>query len=119
MKKYEFRKLTAADIFPLSTIISKLGVNKLKECFNPEALKAGETDASALGMHVAFDIAGLVLENAEKCENDIYNLLSKTSNLTAEEIKEMSPGDFMKMLVAFIQKEEFKDFFRAASQLFK
>lgn len=119
MKKYEFRDLKAADIFPMTKIISKMGVNKLKECFNPEALRAGEKDSSVLGFHVAFDIAALVLENIGNCEHDIYKFLSNTSNMTAEEIQEMSPAEFMEMLIAFVQKEDFKDFFKAASQFTK
>jgi hypothetical protein len=46
-------------------------------------------------------------------------MLSNTSNLTVNQVKELDFATFAEMVIDFIKKEEFKDFFRVASKLFK
>lgn len=135
-KPYTFRKLGAPDIFLLAKIISKIGINELKVCFESDGIKnmilnvfrkqqeeGGEDADSSLigvGISVSLEIANTILLNLPKCENEIYQLLAQTSNLTVDEIK--APGNgvmFVEMVIEFIRKEEFKDFFKAASRLFK
>lgn len=130
---YTFRKLGAPDIFLITRIISKIGINEMKACFESDGIKnmilgmfakeqeeGNESSIISVGVSVTLELANTILANLPKCESEIYQLLAQTSNLTVDEIK--APGNavmFFEMLIDFIKKEEFKDFFRAASRLFK
>lgn len=133
-KAYTFRKLGAPDIFLLAKIISKIGINELKACFEADGIrnmimsafaqaKDGSEDESSfigVGISVTLELANTILANLPKCENEIYQLLAQTSDKDVDEIK--APGNavmFFDMLIDFIKKDEFRDFFKAASRLFK
>ena len=128
-KAYELRNLTADDVFPMLQVISKIGVREFKSCFeSPEVKKAIERMASgkkdqgevaAIGMTVAFDLAGVIISNLASCKNDIYLLLSQLSGMTTKEIASLPMVTFMGMIVDVIKKEEFKDFFQLVAGLLK
>lgn len=65
------------------------------------------------------DVADVILNNIDKCEAALIKLFASTSNLTAEQIGELSIADFAEMVLDFIQKEEFPDFFKVVSKRFK
>lgn len=126
IKKYEFRALCSADIFPVFNILNKIGFKQFKACFNSTDIKTianknkNKEDAiEAVGMNIMFDIAGVILANIQYCENDLYKLLSSVSNLSVEEIKALTMAEFAEMIVDFVKKPEFADFFRVVSKLFK
>ena len=130
-KPYTFRRLNSTDVFPMFKIIGLIGVNEFASCFEKDAIQKmvkgvmekGETDgeslASIVGVTLTLDIANIVLSNLPKCEEYIYQLLSQTSNLSVDEVKELDFAVFFEMVVDFIKKEEFKDFIKVASKLFK
>ena len=138
-KPYTFRLLGAPDIFLMSKIISKIGIKECKTCFESDGIKSliqnamvdkaqkdgndtddgNDTNIISAGAEVALELASVILTNLPKCENDIYQMLSQTSNLSVEEIK--APGNaamFLEMVIDFIKKEEFRDFFKVVSKLF-
>ena len=133
VKPYTFRQLGAPDVFLMSKIIGAIGIKEFRACFEADGLKdmiAGmatgsedERDSSSyvsIGIAAFLEIANVILCNLPKCENEIYQLLSQTSNLTVDEIK--APGNatmFFEMVIDFIKKEEFKDFIKVVSRLFK
>ena len=134
MKPYTFRQLGAPDIFLMSKIISKIGIKEFKVCLESDGIKnliqnamvdkaqngGNETDFISAGAEVALELASVILTNLPKCEDDIYQMLSQTSNLSVEEIK--APGNavmFLEMVIDFIKKEEFRDFIKVVSTLFK
>lgn len=126
--KYEFRRLKAEDIFIMTKIISIIGVNKFSECFRNEEVQNLITDLKSkknkdvnliVGGEVFLSIAQVVLEGLDKCKDNIYKLLSNTSNLTVEQIKELDGVTFLNMVVDFIKKEEFADFIKVASKFVK
>jgi hypothetical protein len=137
VKPYTFRLLGAPDIFLMAKIIKKIGVKEFKAVIDIEgflslvmeafsdAKKENAEDANdstnivGVGIGVAVDLADIILGNLHKCEEDIYQMLSQTSNLSVETIK--APGNavmFIEMLFDFFKKEEFRDFFKAVSKLF-
>ena len=127
-KAYELRNLTADDMFPMFQIISKIGVKEFKTCFeSPDVKKAIEGMASgkdqdglaAVGMTIAFDLAGVIVSNLASCKNDIYLLLSQLSGMTTKEIASLPMVTFVEMIIDVIKKEEFKDFFQGVSKLFR
>lgn len=128
-KAFELRNLTADDMFPMFQIISKIGVKEFKHCFESadvkkavEAVSSGKDGQEALaavGMTVAFDLAGVIISNLPSCKEDIYLLLSQLSGMKTKDIASLPMVTFMEMIVAVIKKEEFTDFFQAVSKLFK
>lgn len=127
-KAYELRPLTADDMFPMFQIISKVGVRDFKTCFESPAVMdaisaatsgGGEKALAAVGMTVAFDIAGLVMARLPDCKNDIYLLLSQLSGMSRDEIAKLPMTTFTEMIMDVIRKPEFVDFFQGVSKLFK
>lgn len=132
-KPYEFRALSSTDIFLMVRILNKIGFKQLKGCLTGDSISGliqaaasgdesngQESALAAVGVGVALDVAGVILENLPKCEAEIYQLLSNVSGLKMETI--MAPGNavmFFEMVVDFLKKEEFRDFIKVASKLLK
>jgi hypothetical protein len=132
VKPYTFRKLATVDVFPMFKIISAIGINEFMACLESESLKnvvktftsKEDTDdmdsIMAMGAVAGFlEITNVILGNIGKCESDIYQLLSQTSNLSVAQIKKLDMVVFFEMIIDFIKKEEFKDFIKVVSTLFK
>lgn len=115
---YTLRKLEAKDIAPMASIINKMGWKEFKTAFQSESVK-DMGDINKMGMAVAFDMVGIVLANYEKCQQDVFSFLASLSGLKAKQIESLSPAEFAEMVIAVVQKEEFKDFFTVVSKLFK
>lgn len=126
-KAYTLRQLTADDIFPMFKIISKVGIREFRACFDSPSVKAAMANAAndkgdmmnAVGLAVAFDVGGLLVDNLPKCRDDLYQLLSQLSGMKKQEISELPLPTFAEMIIDVIQKDEFKDFFQVVSKLFK
>ena len=123
--EYTLRELEAADMFTVSTILSKIGIRKIQDCFNtPEitnaiANKSTANLAEVVGINVAFDIAGIILENLESCKDDIFKLLGRLTGTDKAKIAKLPPADFMELIIEVVRKKEFRDFILVVSKLFK
>ena len=126
--EYEMRNLQATDIFSIVKILNGIGLKNIKEAINFEEINKirqgmTEDNASAItsqvGVNVVMSIATVILENLPKVENDLYNFIGSVIDMKAKDVAKMDMGDFMDVLIAIIQKEEFKDFFKRASKLIK
>lgn len=124
---FELRELKATDIMPMVKILSKIGLKNIKESFSEENLKSmissisgenPEEKATYLGFSLIVDLVDIILMNLPSCENEIYSFLAGLSGKTSAEIKDLGLGEFTEMIIAVIQKEEFKDFFKAVSKSF-
>ena len=127
MKKvYTFRKLNSTDMFLMFKIIGKIGINDFAKSFDKDTVKdliknskdAENVDTIA-GISVALEMANIVVSSLPKCESEIYQMLSQTSNLEVEQIRELDFATFTEMVIDFVKKEEFKDFIKVVSRLFK
>lgn len=123
-KKWQFRELRSEDMFPMFNLIKKIGIKEFKECFQSDSIKKmifkkGAVNVEEIGLSVVFDIGGIIIGNLVACENDIYKLLVNTSNLSLDEIKKLSMAEFTEMIIDFIKKPDFADFFSVVSKLFK
>lgn len=144
-KPYQLRELCARDIFPMLTIIRKIGIKEFKACFSKETIEEivelfmngakpkteeaeGKEDNKedntlvAAGISIlpsVLDIADVLLNNIPKCEQDLYKFLENISNLRMDEIKKMKMSDFAGMIIDVVKKEDFKDFFKVVSELFE
>lgn len=128
-KAYTFRTLQATDVFPMFKILGKIGINEFAESFGKESVQnmlvtltaeGGMANfARTAGIAVTLEVVNVILGNLPKCEQEIFQLLSSTSNLTVEEVKKLTFPVFTEMVIDFIQKDEFKDFIKVVSVLFK
>lgn len=126
-KPYTFRTLSSTDMFLMLKLLNKIGIKELKDNDNMKSLLfmfmggtvKGKVDVNRLGVDIFFELAAIITEYIPKCEQELYDLLSATSNLTVDDIRGQNPATTFEMIVDFVQKEEFVDFFRAVSKLFK
>jgi hypothetical protein len=127
---YTLRSLQGADIFPMSAIIKKIGVKEFKNAFQDEEIKdlvksinSGEIskDAAAnqAGMAVILNIVDVVLGNLPRAEKNIYKFLASLSGMKPDEVAALPMATFTGMVIDVIQKDEFKDFIKVVSRLFK
>lgn len=125
MKLYTFRELCATDVAPMCAIIGKIGISNFTKCFNSDELldlfdkKQGAKNLTNLaGLTVVFEMANTIVSNVPKCEKEIFDLLASVSGLKVNEIKAFGLATFTEMIIDFVKKEEFKDFFKVVSKLF-
>lgn len=128
-KVYTFRPLEAPDVFPMFKILGKIGVNEFTEAFGKESVQKMLTTVTGdngmknlntmVGAQVMLEMANVIFNNLPKCEQEIYQLLSSTSNLTVEQVKGLGFATFFEMVIDFVKKDEFKDFIKVVSVLFK
>lgn len=102
----------------------KLKAKEAEKDANAEAETAAEEELEAPSMSVTYisvilEIADVIFRNLPKCESEIFQMLSQTSDLSVNEVRKLPLGDFTEMIIDFIQKEEFRDFIKVVSRLFK
>lgn len=122
--EFELRKMTSADIFPICTIIKKIGIDEVKKIVNSPEMremigKGDKVDATSVGMSFMLDVASLVVGNIPKIEADLYKFLASMTKISEKELREISPAEFLELVISVIRHEDFKDFFKVASQLLK
>ena len=134
-KPYVFRPLQAEDTFLVCKVIKAIGIKEFKACFedggiqemvaqlmggNQDEAEQGGNEAAVVkaGISVFMEIADVIIGNIPKCENEIFQLLSATSNMSEKAIRKMGFADFFGMIIDFIKKEEFRDFIKVVSRLF-
>lgn len=127
--KYILQTPKATDIFTLASIIGKIGVNKFSSLLQKEEIQTLAKDISKkksisnedismiTGIGVFTEIAQIILVGMPVCEEDIYKLLSDTSNLTIEEVKDLDGVTFLEMIIDFFKRN--MDFIKAASKYVK
>lgn len=124
-KAYVLRELQSKDVFLMSRIISKIGIKEFKSCFETEDVQKliaegiDEGAVERIGLSVMMDIAGVVLSNVSHAEQDIYSFLADLSGKTAKDIAELDMVVFAEMIIEVVQKDQFKDFIKVVSKLFK
>ena len=133
----ELRELKSSDIFPMVQILNKIGFKELKTILTPDKVKDmmksfkevqgeeesektedGVDNSTILGFNLMIEVVGIVMNNLPSCEQDLYRFMSGVSGLSVKEIADLPMSDFAEMVIAIVQKQEFKDFFKAVSKLF-
>ena len=130
-KAYTFRRLSSSDVFLMFKIIGKIGVKEFNACFENDGIKnlvaammgekkaTDEQSVSVTYIAVILEVADVIFKNLPKCEADIFQMLSQTSDLSVDEVRALDFAVFTEMVIDFIKKEEFKDFIKVVSKLFK
>ena len=132
VKPYTFRTLGGGDVFLMFRIIGKIGVKEFNACFEHDGIKhlvaatmgestvnADETSVSVTYISVILEVADVIFRNLPKCEDEIFQMLSQTSNLSVAQVRKLDLVQFTEMVIDFIKKEEFRDFIKVVSKLFK
>lgn len=129
-KPYKFKELGFDDIFPMMALINKIGLEKImslmenKAIFNliqgQKPMKIDEEGNEVedkdeylkqVGMAMVA-IVQLVISCLGNCRNELYTVLSSASNLTVEEVSKLPLKYVSSMIVDFVKKNDFKDFFK-------
>lgn len=121
-KPYTFRTLEAPDMFLMFKILGKIGISDFSDCLQKSAVQkafksirnGGDMDkaAAVVGVPVLLEVVNVVIRNMDKCEQDIYQLLSAASDLTVEQVRGLDFVTFVGMVVDFVKKSEFRDFIK-------
>lgn len=132
VKPYTFRPLGGEDVFLMFKIIGKIGVKEFNACFENDgikhlvagmmgekALQTDEASVSVTYISVILEVADVLFNNIAKCENEVFQMLSQTSNLSVAQVKKLPLAQFTEMVIDFIKKDEFRDFIKVVSRLFK
>lgn len=123
---FELRKLQATDLFALAKILKGIGLSKIKDAVDVNAIvtaKKSETaenaaeTATRLGIDIVTSVLSVLLENLENVENDVYKFTGSIANMKPADVAKMDICDFMDLLEAICKKDEFADFFKRASKL--
>lgn len=127
--KYILHTPKAPDIFTLASIIGKIGVNKFASILQKEEIQnlakemskkksiSSEDISTITGIGIFTEVAQVILMGMPVCEDDVYKLLSSTSNLTIDEVKELDGVTFVEMIIDFFKEN--MDFIKAASKYVK
>lgn len=124
----EIRDVTTKDIFALTQVISKIGVKEFKGVLDSEdtrdaiaaATVNGKVDESkfrGVGITVAINVAGIVIENLPKAEDAIYRFVGNLTGLTKKQIEDLPAAEFAEIVVEIVRKPGFRDFIQVASRL--
>lgn len=123
-KVYTFRRLCAKDMPLLLKVVKKINVNKFVECFQSETVKkvmSNNKEDNNLdiltGGAIVLEIAQVIISGLSDCTDDLFKLLSETSNLSVKEVENLDFEVITEMIIDFVKKEEFMGFFRAVSKL--
>lgn len=121
--QYTLRILKAKDLFLVTKIIDKIGYKEFKNALKGNdvlnAIKKDSKNLEKIGLEVVLEISGIIISNFDKCENELYALLSNLSGVDASEIKELDLADFTEMVVEVLKEPKNRDFIKVASKLFK
>jgi len=123
------RPLVATDMGAICKIISAIGIRQFKECFNVEELKKNNTDkddadkkkninVEKVGIGIMFDIAGIIISNIPKAEDEIQSFLASVTGMKVSEVKKMKFADYGELIMTVVMKEDFQDFFKRVMKLF-
>jgi hypothetical protein len=101
-------------------MIAQLAISNEQENGEQENNEQGDNSSAVVkaGISVALDLADVIIGNLPKCEDEIFQLLSKVSGMTEKAVRKMGFADFFGMIIDFIKKEEFRDFIKVVSRLF-
>lgn len=113
---YELRPLVASDMGAICKIITAIGIRQFKECFKVEDFQ--NANAETVGFGVVFDIAGIIVANMPKAEDEIQNFLASLTGMKVSEIKKMPFANYGELIMAVVTKEDFQDFFGRVMKLF-
>lgn len=119
-KKFEIRNPMAKDIAPMARIISRIGVKEVSKAISPETIAAitgDEKQIGLVGVGVIVDVVGVVCENFDKAEDDLFSFMASMAGMKKSEIASLSIADAFELLYEIFTCEGFGDFFKRVQAL--
>lgn len=146
--KFTIRDLKSTDVWNMTRVIGKIGVAKIRESipedlwrksnYSPptmlgkdgsivplprdkwtEAQIDAEMQAELANDELAWLVLGMLVENIGNCETEINRLLADGIGTSITAVREMDANDYMELIVAYVTREGFRDFFTQAWKLFQ
>ena len=146
--EFVLRDLKAMDVWQLVRILTKLGLKDLRKSIDPDLLRKSdwkpptmmdaegnevplprdkwterqidaEMAAEMANDELLWSILDILMSNIENCEYDVNKLLAMGTGKTPEAIREMDANDYMELIVTYITREGFRDFFMHAWKLLR
>ena len=115
--RFELRQLTSQDIFPICSLLKKVGLKEIRAAFNTSEiaeLAKGGKSVEAIGLDIALDLGGVIISSLPSCEKELYAFVSSVSGMKPDDLRDMAMADFLELVIAIIRKDEFRDFFAVA-----
>lgn len=122
----EFKK-TSKELFLTLKVFNKIGKDNIKRFIGENdnlvsSLKAvtkgvkklTDDDYIEIGMTL-FDLVMFIMENIERCQDEIFNLLASATQKSKEELENMDDVEFVELLVEFVKS--YKQLFMRALAL--
>lgn len=116
----QLRELKSTDMGIICKIITAIGARQLKECFNVDSVRGedGKINVDEIGMSIFFDIAGIVVSNIPKAEDEIMRFVASVAGMSMKEVQNLSFAEYGELIVRIVTKKEFQDFFSRVMKLF-
>lgn len=110
-----------SDVFLVVKILKKIGITKIKEVLTADKiteLMSKDTDESSkiLGFNLIMELLGIIFENLELVEDDVYKLFSGLTGKDIEEVKVLPFDSVVSIVKEVIEKEGTGDFFQLVSK---
>lgn len=112
----QFKPFTAEDLFKGLTILGKLDLKEIADCFRAPEVKDSIEDgkmAEEVGIAVGLQMLDLLIDNLNAVKEDLLNLIaSKIADeaMTGDDLADMPADEFMELLVDFFTSEYAADF---------
>lgn len=126
-KPYQFKELEFDHIFPMMALIDKIGLDKVMSLMDNKSImnllqgnkpKDKDEQLKEIGKAV-FAVLQVIISRFKECKNELYAVLSSASNLSVEEVSKLPLKHVSSMIVDFIKKDDFKDFFKETLESMK
>lgn len=141
---FNLKPLRSDDVWDMLKIISKIGAGSFQEAIPSDLIskakfkkptmldkktgelkeiprskwtdrqKKAEVDAEVASEKISMIITGIVLNNIGNCKDEVNSMLARALDVPVENVIKMKAIEYVKLIYAFIGREEFYDFFNQA-----
>ena len=124
----ELRRLQATDLFAMVRLLNAIDFKELKTAINFDEIKEARkniTDENKesvwveMGTNLVMSLIPFIVEKLAVAETEIYSFVGGIAGMKIKDVAKMDAIEFIDLITAIFQKEEFKDFFKRASKLIK
>ena len=124
----ELRRLQATDLFAMVRLLNAIGFKEFKTAINLDEITEArknitnenkESVTVEIGTKIVMSLIPFIIEKLAVAENEIYSFVGGITSMKIKDVAKMDAIEFIDLITAIFQKEEFKDFFKRASKLIK
>lgn len=124
----ELRRLQATDLFAMVRLLNAIGFKELKTAINFDEIKEARKNVTdenkesvtvEIGTNIVMSLIPFIIEKLAVAETEIYSFVGGIADMKIKDVAKMDAIEFIDLITAIFQKEEFKDFFKRASKLIK